>query len=155
MILVMRSATQHVPASFSASKYLFISFLRTVLDPPMDIIGKLDGFNTEGVPLITRHCISNNIPGAKVEAGICIGRSLRKIEYRSHPTDYMKIPCLCPFEKILTEAKASIWVPHVELVIPELMSKSARQIRFDCTGVTLTKNEISGLDTHQQAEDTS
>jgi len=140
---------------FLSLQVLVHSFLMNSLGSPMGIIGELDGFNTRGVHLITWHCIGSNIPGAKAEAGIWIRRSLRKIEYRSRPTRHMKIPCLCPFEKISIKEKVGIWVPHVELVIPELMSKSARQIRLDCTGVTLTKNKISRSDTHQPAEDTS
>jgi len=80
---------------------------------------------------------------------------MRKTKYCSRPAGYMKIPCPCPFEQILAEVEAGIWVPHVELLIHELTSKSARQIRLDRTGVTLTKDEISELDTHQPAEDTS
>ena len=140
---------------FLSLQVLVHSFLMSSLRSSMGTIGRLDGFKERGIHLIIWQCIGNNILGTKAEADICVGRSLRKTGYHARLASHMKIPCPCPFEQVLAEVEAGIWVPHVELVIPELTSKLARHIRLDRTGVTLMNNAISGSNTHQLAQDTS
>jgi len=70
------------------------------------------------------------------------------------PSSHEEIPRPCPFKQIPVEAKVSIWIPHIKLIISKLSGKLTRQIWLDHAGVTLMKYQISVLNIDQPIEDT-
>ena len=78
---------------------------------------------------------------------------MRKGEDSSSPSSYAVVPCSSTFKQILTEAKIWIGVTDIQLIIIKLPGELTRHARFYRVGVSLAKNQVSGLDVDQPLED--
>jgi len=99
MLSLSKDISSFLPTDLEFSFKEFVhSFYISGLGSLMSTISRVDSLDAQGIDLLTRHHVSNNISAAEAEAGVSIGCSVGKTECRSHPYGHIEIPCLCPFK---------------------------------------------------------
>ena len=130
LLSLSRDISSFLPTGleFSFKKFIHFFFV-SGLGSLTSTIGRFDSIDARGIDPLTRHRVSNDILGAKAEAGVRIGRSLGKNECRLHPSSHMEIPCSCPFKQIPPKVKTGIWIFHIKLVVSILSGELIIMVR--------------------------
>ena len=78
---------------------------------------------------------------------------MRETEDGPCPPSYIVVSCPGAFKQIAAEAKVSVGVADISLIIIELPGKTVGHVRLDRAGITLPEDQVSGPDIDEPVED--